>query len=281
MNGLINFYKESGMTSMQAVSKIRRKLGVKSAGHMGTLDPTADGVLLVGIGKGTRLFNYFLNKQKEYIAEFTFGYTTDTLDSTGTTTGTTAFIPDTKMIESKLPLLTGSISQIPPAYSAKHIDGKRSYDLARQGIEVSLKACDVEIYDFRLLSMQEPAKCRFSIRCSGGTYIRSLARDLGELCGSLCIMSALTRTCCGPFGIADSCTLESLTDDSIISFDDALSGLPKVALADSLYNKISNGVDCEADGLPESDFLLYCKGDFFGIAENQNGLAHIKIYLKD
>ena len=198
MTGFVNIIKPSGMSSAYAVGAVKKKFNCP-CGHMGTLDPMAEGVLPVGIGKASRLFQYLLDKEKTYIARFIFGYTTDTLDITGQVTEKTDCIPTLEQIKSVLGEFVGEIMQVPPVYSAKCINGKRSYELARQGKEVELEAKKVCILNIECLSQISETEFEFRIDCKGGTYIRSLARDIALKVNSLGVMSKLTRTKCGIF----------------------------------------------------------------------------------
>ena len=174
MNGFINIFKPSGITSAYALTKIKKAFKGEKIGHMGTLDPLASGVLPVGIGKCNRLFNYLLDKDKVYKAEFTFGYETDTLDSDGKIIQESKVVPSKEEILKVLPSLVGEVMQIPPSYSAKNVDGKRSYQLARQGIQVELPPKKVVISKIELDDVISDKTFAFTIYCKGGTYIRSI-----------------------------------------------------------------------------------------------------------
>ena len=182
--------KPSGIVSSAVVNKLKWLCGMPT-GHMGTLDPLASGVLPVGVGNATRLFNYFLEKKKVYIAEFTFGVDSDTLDSTGELVYG-GRIPEAGEIEAVLPSLCGEVMQLPPKYSAKNIGGKRGYELARAGIEFELQPKQVRIDYIKLLGKGENENSfRFEISCGGGTYIRSIARDMAAALETKAVMSAL------------------------------------------------------------------------------------------
>ena len=283
--GFINVNKPSGIVSSTVVNKIKWLSGVP-CGHMGTLDPLASGVLPVGVGNATRLFDYFLEKEKEYVAEFTFGVTSDTLDSTGELIAG-GRVPDESEITAVLPTFFGGIMQMPPKYSAKNVNGQRGYDLARAGIEFELQPKKVQIYDMQLLSRVEGKEdtFRIKIRCGGGTYIRSLARDIAEALGTKAVMSALLRTQSGVF------TLENSVDFSVLEQDPSPDELQKMIiptenilpfqkmeLSEKNSEKIFNGMTVfvdETDGL----YKLY-KGDgFYGIAEVKDGKAKAKTKL--
>ena len=284
MKGVINLYKPKGITSSAAVCACRKKLGVKAIGHMGTLDPQGEGVLLLGVGKATRLFDFFLKKDKVYEAEFTFGYTTDTLDGDGAVTETTNLIPSKENIEAALSSITGKIKQIPPQYSAKSVGGVRSYKLAREGIKAELKACDVEIFSIELLAETKENTYLFRIHCSAGTYIRSVCRDLAEMLGSLATMVSIKRTRCGNFKVENSVTideLEKIGEKALVNCEDALSSLEKYELNSEYYEPILNGIKISVEDAPYEDFALYCRGELFGIASSDNGFIKIKTYLRD
>lgn len=283
--GFINVDKPSGIVSSTVVNKIKWLSGVP-CGHMGTLDPLASGVLPIGIGNATRLFDYFLEKQKTYIAEFTFGVTSDTLDSTGTLIQG-GHVPNETQIAEILPTFFGDIMQMPPKYSAKNVNGRRGYELARAGIEFELQPKKVHIYGMELLGKVEGKEdtFRLEIRCGGGTYIRSLARDIAEGLGTNAVMSSLQRTQSGIFTIEKAIPFSLLEQDptvedlekyiiptrDVLLFEDLL--LTEKA-AQKLYNGLRVGVD-KPDGL----YKIYKDGLFYGIAEVNGGLAKAKTKL--
>ena len=283
MIGFININKNVGDGSTRAVSKVKR-LFKTPCGHMGTLDPLASGVLPIGVGKATRLFNFLLDKQKTYIAEFEFGYLTDTLDCTGAVLKSGGRIPAKEEITYVLGDFLGEIDQIPPAYSAKMVDGVRSYDLARRGIEVQLKPKRVRIDGVTCLEQKEEGKFSFRIVCGGGTYIRSIARDLGEKLGTYCTMTALKRTAAGVFTIENSITVEELLssehpEELIIPADTAVS-YPKVFLSESQGARLLNGV-YDDYGLPEGLYRVYTMDEFWGIGVVENSLLKMKAYCRE
>ena len=282
--GFINVDKPSGIVSSTVVNKIKWLSGVP-CGHMGTLDPLASGVLPIGIGNATRLFDYFLEKEKEYIAEFTFGVDSDTLDSTGTLVQG-GRVPTEQEIKTALPIFFGDIMQVPPKYSAKNVNGKRGYDLARAGIEFELPPKKVHIYGMELLGKadKENTYC-LKIRCGGGTYIRSLARDIAAELGTKAVMSALRRTQSGCFGVENAIPFSVLEKDPsleelesyIIPTQDVLP-LERLSKVDKNFQKIFNGlpvISNQADGL----YKLYKDEEFYGIAEVKGGKAKAKTKL--
>ncbi|GHV00194.1 hypothetical protein FACS1894211_07000 [Clostridia bacterium] len=212
--GFFNVYKEKGMTSAAAVGKLKRILRQKGLGHMGTLDPMAEGVLPIAAGRpATKMFDLLRAKKKEYAAEFTFGILTDTLDTTGKITAEGGHVPSEAEIRAVLPRFLGRISQLPPDYSAKSVGGVRAYDLARRGAETNLKPVEIKIYEYELTGNKGGGVFGFRILCGGGTYIRALARDLGTALGTHCVMSALTRTKSGCFTVEDARTLKEIEEN--------------------------------------------------------------------
>ena len=214
-NVIINLNKPTGMSSFLAVKKVARILGVKKAGHMGTLDPYGCGVLLIGVNKGTKLFNEYLNKIKTYIAVFHFGYETDTLDSEGSITNQNSIEVTQQMLENKINLFIGKISQMPPQYSAKKVNGKKACDIARAGGNVELKPKEIEIYNIRILRCFGNNNFQFEITCSSGTYIRSICRDLAYSVGTFGTMLSIIRTKCGDFDIKNSCTINDIINNKL------------------------------------------------------------------
>ncbi len=287
MNGIINILKPSGMTSNAVLTKLKKKLNYKKFGHLGTLDPAGTGVLPVTVGKSTRLFDYFLKKDKVYKAIFTFGKETDTLDSEGKVTEISDKIPTRKELEENLNNFIGKISQVPPNFSAKNVNGKRAYELARQGKSFELKPKEVEIYDFKLIDKINDNSYLFEVHCSSGTYVRSLARDLAKSVNSKAIMSAIVRTRSGIFKIEDAVCLDDITkenvEEKIMNPDEVLAGMEKLNLPDKYYDMLMSGKKISNNfAVKNSEFLVYCKKQLFGIGFiNENNLLKIKTYLKD
>lgn len=281
MNGLINLYKPSGKSSAQAVSAVKRILGEKTVGHMGTLDPMAEGVLVIGVGKSARLFDYISGRRKTYVAKFEFGRTTDTLDALGTVTDTTDDIPSVDAVLNAMRSMIGKIEQIPPAYSAKHVSGKRAYAIARSGESVELAPVNVEIFDAQLICQPKMNEMVFSIECSAGTYIRSICRDAAKLCGSLATLTYLQRTRSGCFDVRDSITSDALEVQkgaALVSPESVLD-MPRYEVDTYKYDDLRHGrkIPCDIDG----DFMVYCNGEFFGIGCSVDGILKLKTYLRD
>ena len=208
ISGILNINKPSGMTSHDVVQCIRRTAGQRRVGHAGTLDPMATGVLLVCLGKATRVAEYLTNSRKRYRARAVLGVTTDTYDQEGKITSQNP-CPDLKAddLEAILQQFTGHIQQIPPMYSAVKVGGRPLYHLARRGVSVERKARSVEIHDIRLLDWSPP-ELFFEVECSKGTYIRSLAHDLGQSLGCGAYLVELVRLSSGAFRLEDAVSLE-------------------------------------------------------------------------
>lgn len=210
MFGFLNIYKPKGKTSHDVVAILRRITKVKQIGHTGTLDPFAEGVLPICIGKATRLIEY-LKDDKAYVATVQFGSATDTYDLEGETTKTSDLIPSLDEIEAKLDDFRGEIEQTPPIYSAIKVNGKKLYEYARAGEQVEVKTRKVCISELKLLEYnQETRTLELYIACSKGTYIRSIANDLGEKLGCFGHLIKLVRVQAGDFVVEDAIKLEDL-----------------------------------------------------------------------
>lgn len=282
--GFFNVDKPSGIVSSTVVNKLKWLSGVP-CGHMGTLDPLASGVLPVGVGNAARLFDYFLEKEKEYIAEFTFGVDSDTLDSTGTLVHG-GYVPDEREIEEVLPRFLGDIMQVPPKYSAKNVNGRRGYELARAGIAFELAPKKVHIYGMELLGKAETenAYC-IKIRCGGGTYIRSLARDIAAELGTKAVMSSLRRTQSGVFTLKKSIPFSVLEQDPTLEElekylipTESVLPFARLELTEKETEKILHGqfvATAQTDGL----YKLYQGELFYGLAEVKDGKAKAKAKL--
>ena len=209
IQGLLLVDKPGGMTSHDVVQHVRRIYGERSIGHLGTLDPFATGLLVLLIGRATRLATFLDTEPKVYDATIKFGTETDTDDLTGTVIRT-ADLPRGSDVRTGLEKLTGTISQVPPAYSAKSVDGTRAHDAARRGQPLDLPAVEVTVHSWNIRELDGDTLSA-TITCSGGTYIRALARDLGRLTSSAAHLSALRRTRVGDFEVASAATLEALS----------------------------------------------------------------------
>lgn len=291
MNCLVNVYKPVGISSSDVVIKCRKAmskaLGYKvKCGHMGTLDPLAEGVLVLGFGKATRLFDYMQIKTKRYVATVTFGKTTDTLDREGHVVATST-LPRHDQIQRAINAFRGDITQIPPAYSAISIDGVRAYELARRGSEVELPSRKVTIYDIRVLDTEREGEyCRsvdIAVECSSGTYIRSLARDIADGLGVVGYMSSLRRTASGRYSIEDSVSLDEFIANPCEYVEPLLTTLsrsiPTYEIPPSKRKQVLNGVPCALQDIAEGYVLLTVDGQLYSLAYTQDGITKSKVNL--
>jgi tRNA pseudouridine55 synthase len=256
--GLLNVNKPAGRSSRDVVNVVQRLAGQSKVGHAGTLDPLATGVLVLCLGPATRLIEYVQRMPKSYRGKFLLGRSSPTEDIEGEV----SLLPEAKIptrgeIDKAAARLTGAIQQRPPAFSALKVAGKRAYDLARAGKPVELKPRPVTIYELKVVEYAYP-ELSLDIRCSSGTYVRSLGRDLAESVGSAAVMSELTRTAIGPFGIDTAVAPERLTRDNLaaelLPAVGALADLPQLVLDAAEENEIANGRRIVRDPLPPSEF---------------------------
>lgn len=280
MNGFINLNKAAGASSAKEVSTIKR-LCRTPCGHMGTLDPLASGVLPVAIGNACRLFDYFLSKKKTYVATFDFGEDYDTLDTTGEIVKSGGRVPSADEIRGVIPELVGEIMQVPPRYSAKSVGGKRGYELARKGVEFSLPPERVNIYSIDLIGQSGEKSFVFEIECGGGTYIRSIARDMAQTLGTYAAMSALERTKSGPFSIENSVKSSELTEDNLSGYViPTESLLPYESFhADGITaKKLFNGLTVRCN-LADGVYKIFNADDFYGLAVVEGGSIKVRTKL--
>lgn len=251
-DGLLLVDKPAGVSSHDVVNAARRAVGERRIGHAGTLDPFATGLLVLLVGRATRLLPHIPDEPKVYEARIAFGTETDTEDLLGQPVRE-AQRPTRVQLMDALPRLVGSISQVPPAYSAKRVDGQRAYALARAGAEVELKPVQVVVHCWEVLHVEDDADGRVltldaRITCGGGTYVRSLARDLARAVGSAAHLTALRRVRTGPFDVRDAVSLVDLRERRVTVRPalDALPGFPVQRLGDDELAKIVRGIDVAA-----------------------------------
>ncbi len=280
MNGFLNVLKPPGMSSHDVVSFFRRKHKVKT-GHTGTLDPAAAGVLVLAIGKGTKLASFVSATKKSYRVELTLGKSTDTGDIAGKVIDEQE-IPslNASIIDGTVKKFIGTQKQKPPIYSAVHYKGKRLYELARKGIEVDPPPRTITIYSITI-RRETPSSLLFDVECSSGTYMRALCADLAKNLGTVGFMSFLIRTCVGPFDLQSSCLLEEidsltreeLMDKALRPLDYPLPHLPSLILERKDAIKIRNGNFIEiSEGLIVSDsdiVRLYDKHSIIALGKIQ------------
>ena len=266
-SGIILLNKPAGISSNQAVNKVKYAIGAKKCGHLGTLDLEGEGLLLVTVNSATKLFDYFLKKQKTYETIFIFGKETDTLDMSGEIVKTDDCHITREMVEEKLPQMIGKYAQMPPQFSAKKVGGKVAYLEARKGKTVELQPKEIEIFDFKLLEQIKENVFKFEVTCSSGTYIRSLARDLAEKLSTYGSMQCILRTRCGKYNLEDAYTIEDVKngDYSMISCEDVFD-YEKLFLSLEDSERVFNGqiIDVEkSDGL----YRIFSDEDFMGVGK--------------
>jgi len=244
IDGILNIDKPGGMTSHDVVQRVRRVAGQRRVGHAGTLDPLATGVLVVCLGKATRLVEYLVGQPKTYAAVIRLGQSTNTYDADGEIVNEAPVTATEADIAAELPAFCGEIEQVPPMYSAIKRDGKPLYTLARQGIEVERDARQVTIYDLQLVAYRPP-DLQLRVVCSAGTYIRSLAHDLGQALGCGGHISSLRRLSVGRFSVDAAVELPLLTAnnlaDNLYPMDDAVRHLPRLVVPSPAVNGIRQG----------------------------------------
>ena len=285
-DGIINVNKPAGWTSQDVCTKLRHVLKVKKAGHTGTLDPMAAGVLPVCVGKATRIIEYYDRDSKSYHASMKLGVTTDTLDITGEVTETAGYRDVTeKAVREAFRAYTGNVRQIPPKYSALKINGKRAYDLAREGKSFEISPREIVIYDNSVTRIDlENGEIEFDVTCSKGTYIRTMCDDIGRSLGCGAVMTALTRTASGFFRIEDSHTIEEIIADEdplanmLIPADQTLEKLGKIVLNDNRITAFVNGNSSWSNGFHVTEpssfddiYRVYGNDVFLGVGALENG----------
>lgn len=285
MNGIININKPLGITSHDVVYRLRKLLGIKKIGHTGTLDPDASGVLPMCIGRGTKVADMLTAKDKQYVAEMTLGLATDTLDASGTVTETAEVNVTEQDIENAIQKFVGDIEQIPPMYSAIKVDGKKLYELAREGVEIERKPRSVRIDNIEVLDINlEENKISIRVDCSKGTYIRTLCDDIGRELGCFAHMSKLERTKSGRFDIKDAYTLSQIEEmlekgdmGFLVPVDVVFEEYERLTITEKKAKKMCNGTQISLQGLVEGKtYRVYDeKGNFLTISKAENGLLKI------
>lgn len=279
MNGILNLYKPAGITSHTAVGIVRRVYGVKKAGHTGTLDPMACGVLPILIGSAVKLSEYMICNEKSYKTRVQLGITTDTEDTTGKILTQSDFLPDESEIREAVMSFVGEYMQIPPMYSAIKKDGQKLYEIARRGGEVEREPRKVNIESIKIHSVGRDF-CDFSVHCSKGTYIRTLCADIGKKLGCGGTMASLERLNVGIFDVKNAITPEALKEmspaelqNSLMSIEDFFSGLEKIRLNSFFSALAMNGAHVflsriKLDATVGQRALLYnSDGKFFALGE--------------
>lgn len=282
MFGFLNIYKPKGITSHDVVSILRKITKIKQIGHTGTLDPFAQGVLPICIGKATRLIEY-LQDDKEYIAQIQFGQNTDTYDIDGEVTENFDKKITADDLKNILPAFRGEISQLPPIYSAIKVNGKKLYDYARKGESVEIKPRNITISKLELLDFDiEKQTAEIIVGCSKGTYIRSLAFDIGKKLGCGAFLSELTRTKAGTFNIENTVSLENLkakedVKNELINPIDILN-LPIKELSENEKEKVSHGMSIQnTTNIGDLDIvILIYSGNIYAVGEIESNMIIVR-----
>lgn len=283
--GILNVNKEKGISSARVVSLVRRALDMKKVGHTGTLDLEASGVLPIVVGKATRVSDYMMTKDKVYETEMILGAKTDTLDAAGEITEKSDKKVSKEEFLEAMNTFRGEIEQIPPMYSALKVNGKKLYDLAREGIEIERKRRKVTIYDIKLLDFDFP-KATIRVTCSKGTYIRTLVDDIGERLGTYAYVDELVRTRVGDFDIKDAIKSEdilNLEKNDIIKalrpIDSALKDFDKIVLDRRYLDNLVNGQIVEVEEKVNDIIRVYAGDVFIGLGKNysENGKNFLKM----
>lgn len=284
IHGIINVYKEAGYTSFDVVAKLRGILKQKKIGHTGTLDPAAEGVLPVCLGNGTKLCELLTDKTKEYEAVLLLGKTTDTQDTTGAVLSDRPVECSEEEVRAAVMSFVGAYEQIPPMYSALKIDGKRLYELAREGKTVERKGRRVEIYEIEICSMELP-RVTYRVKCSKGTYIRTLCQDIGEKLGCGGCMEHLIRIRSGSYGIDGALTLREIEEardqdriEAIVQPLESAFDYPKLTVRPEGKKKIDNGNPMGEELFFETGQRAPSSGQRYWVYDAQGELAAIYIY---
>ena len=280
-NGIILLNKPAGISSNSAVNKVKHMLAANKAGHLGTLDVLGEGLLPITINKATKLFDYFLQNDKSYITVFKFGQTSPTLDLEGPLTEEDPTLNlQSSDIEKILNKFIGKQNQMPPTYSAKKINGKKAYQLAREGIEASLKPKQIEIYNIKLLKKIEKNTFEFEIDCSSGTFIRSICRDMAQELSTCGVMQRIIRTRCGIFDLKDSYTLQDIENGKFTLIGaDTVFEQTSISLDEREFELVKNGVQISNMPCKDGKYKVYHDKLFLGLGEVCQGKLKLLIRL--
>lgn len=286
MDGVINIFKQKGETSFKCVSRVRKALGVKKAGHTGTLDPEAEGVLPVCVGRATKLVDYIMGKEKTYVAGFELGLVSDTLDAFGDVKPTDGVIPPEAEVRKAFESHIGKTLQTPPMYSALKKDGVRLYELARNGIEIDREAREIVITAIEILDF-DGRKGSVRVDCGKGTYIRSLIDDVGRELSCGAVMTSLLRERTGPFTLENAVTVDDLAvlpAKHLIPMEEVLSEYNSLTIPEAFRKLLVNGVkikDTRVTGMAKpGTYRVYSEeGGFLGLGERLDDCFYLKLNL--
>jgi tRNA pseudouridine55 synthase len=279
MNGILIIDKPEGLTSHDVVQAVRKQFKTSKVGHLGTLDPLATGVLPVSIGKATRFAQFLPTFPKEYEGQIRFGFATTTYDRAGEPTTDVQLPAHTAQeIQQAMQKFVGKLDQVPPQFSAKKIGGVPCYKFARANQPVEIAPVAVEVETFELVASQPPL-ATFRVVCSAGTYVRSLAHDLGRNLGCGAHLTTLRRTRSGDFRIEDAVKLEQATEENILPIDGLLSSWPRIEVSDDDEMKVVHGNEIRGASPGGFARIFNKKGEFIALASVQSGWVRPRLVL--
>ncbi|WP_458407523.1 tRNA pseudouridine(55) synthase TruB [Anaerotignum sp.] len=280
MDGIFNIYKEKGFTSHDVVAIVRRTIHMKKVGHTGTLDPDAEGVLPVCVGKATKLSDVIMDGRKSYRAMLRLGITTTTEDASGEVLETKEVDFNEDKIREVVASFIGKLEQVPPMYSAVKVNGKKLYELAREGKEIERKSRTIEVYDIRIRQFLPPDRVEIDVDCSKGTYIRTLCSDIGKALGCGGHMAELLRTRTGAFSLENAIKLDELkelaeqekVEEALLTMEEALKDFPVVRVSEKSAKFLYNGGKIQERFFTEKP-VSYKEGDIVVTYDHENNLV--------
>lgn len=280
MDGIFNIYKEKGFTSHDVVAIVRRTIHMKKVGHTGTLDPDAEGVLPVCVGKATKLSDVIMDGRKSYRAMLRLGITTTTEDASGEVLETKEVDFNEDKIREVVASFIGRLEQVPPMYSAVKVNGKKLYELAREGKEIERKSRTIEVYDIRIRQFLPPDRVEIDVDCSKGTYIRTLCSDIGKALGCGGHMAELLRTRTGAFSLENAIKLDELkalaeqekAEEVLLTMEEALEDFPMVKVSEKSQKFLYNGGKIQERFLTEKPAVL-TEGEIVATYDHENNLV--------
>ena len=280
MDGIFNIYKEKGFTSHDVVAIVRRTIHMKKVGHTGTLDPDAEGVLPVCVGKATKLSDVIMDGRKSYRAMLRLGITTTTEDASGEVLETKEVDFNEDKIREVVASFIGRLEQVPPMYSAVKVNGKKLYELAREGKEIERKSRTIEVYNIRIRQFLPPDRVEIDVDCSKGTYIRTLCSDIGKALGCGGHMAELLRTRTGAFSLENAIKLDELkalaeqekAEEVLLTMEEALEDFPMVKVSEKSQKFLYNGGKIQERFLTEKPAVL-TEGEIVATYDHENNLV--------
>lgn len=288
MDGIFNIYKEKGFTSHDVVAIVRRTIHMKKVGHTGTLDPDAEGVLPVCVGKATKLSDVIMDGRKSYRAMLRLGITTTTEDASGEVLETKEVEFNEDRIREVVASFIGKLEQVPPMYSAVKVNGKKLYELAREGKEIQRKSRTIEVYDIRIRQFLPPDRVEIDVDCSKGTYIRTLCADIGKRLGCGGHMAELLRTATGAFSLENAIKLDELkslaeqekAEEALLTMEEALKDFPVVKVSEKSAKFLYNGGKIQERFFTEKPASSQ-EGDIVVVYDHENNLVGLYEIKKD